>query len=164
MTMNDMELDRRLDALPREAAAPETLWPVIERQIAHRSRRTWLAGIAAALVMAVLAALTANNLKDLNPPDLTGTVSLAATVIAAEISAMDRAAPDAEQVPRTDFDKGWKEAWDLNQTAINELEHALKESPDNRLLLDFLARARLRESELVNRATAGTALASQRSN
>lgn len=164
MTMNDMDLDRRLDALPRAADTPEALWPAIERRIAHRTRRRWLAGIAAAVVMTVLAALIARNLEDFRPPDLTTTVSLAATVIAAEISAMDHAAPDAEQVAGTGFDKGWKAAWDLNQAAITELEHALKESPDNRLLLDFLARARLRESELVNQTMAGAALVSQRSN
>lgn len=164
MNMKDMDLDRRLDALPRAADTPEALWPAIERRITHRSRQRWLTGIAAAVVMTVLAALIANNFRDFRPPDLTTTVSLAATVIAAEISAMDRSAPDAEQAALADFDQGWKEAWDLNQAAINELEQALKESPENRLLLDFLARARLRESELVNQAMAGTALVIQRSN
>ena len=48
------------------------------------------------------------------------------------------------------------EAWAENQTAIEELEAALERDPDNRLLLDFLAEARLRQVRLLNSGLALT--------
>lgn len=163
MNITDKELDRRLAALPRETDTPEALWPIIEQRIAHRHRRTWLGGIAAAVLLGVLAALIANHFRDFQQFDLQGTASLAATVIAAEVEAMGRAAPD----PGNDLFEGGagslESAWNVNQNAIDELERALKNNPGNRLLLDLLARARLRQSELVNQATAAKLVDNQRS-
>lgn len=143
-------LDRRLASLTRDAEPADSVWAGIEQRIrtpARRGRAAPLAALAAALV-AVIAALQWMPDPD-RVPDNPGR-----TLVQAEAEAMRRAAPimtggltDAAPL---------SEAWAENQTAIEELEAALERDPDNRLLLDFLAEARLRQVRLLNSGLALT--------
>jgi hypothetical protein len=155
MTLEDTELDRRLSALPRQTDIDQRHWQAIEARLQAPPRR-WprfmaaAAGIAACLAVALLlvdqASLPSGN--------------DASVVIAAEISAMRAQAAGLE----ADWDGQDLEmagAWDENQDAIEELERALARHPDNPMLMDFLAQARLRQAQLVQQATAGGALAQQ---
>ena len=140
----DEELDRRLSALVREAEPAASVWAGIESRI-ERPRRRYAAplALAAAVVLAVVISVVQWG------PEAPGALSDPARVfVQAEAEAMRRAAPVetgglVDALPLAD-------AWAENQTAIEELEAALERDPDNRLLLDFLAEARLRQVQLLN--------------
>lgn len=157
MSINDAELDRRLAGLPRAVDVPAAVWTRIERRIAPR-RRPWIGSVAASVVLIAVAGLLV-----LSGPDKAGPADPEAVVIAAEVDAMRRSAPDPSALMAANLDQAWHSAWIENLAAIDELEKALERNPDNRLLMDFLARARLRQSELINQAVAGGAMASHRS-
>ncbi len=144
--VHDRDLDRRLAQLTREAAPPPAAWAGISKRI-HRPRRVAvpLASAAAAVVAfaALLQLLPGDDSARTGPIQDPGRV-----LVQAEAEAMRRAAPVAtgglvDALPLA-------EAWAENQTAIDELEAALTRDPDNRMLLDFLAEARLRQVRLLN--------------
>jgi hypothetical protein len=149
MTISENELDRRLAALPRTTETPDQLWSGIDQRI-DQGRWPWLnrvgalAAFAAAVVVAILV---------VEPPSLQA-LHPGAVVIHAEIEAMNRQSPAKHWVQPVNINGGLTAAWEENQAAIEELESALARNPDNQLLMDFLVRARLRQSELVNQAMA----------
>lgn len=148
--IGDADLDRRLAALTREADPAASAWAGIEQRVqapARRGRAGAIAAVAAALV-AVIAAV------QWMPADEPAPANPGRTLVQAEAEAMRRAAPVmtgglVDAVPLS-------EAWAENQIAIEELEAALERDPDNRLLLDFLAEARLRQVRLLNSGLALT--------
>lgn len=152
MTLDDHELDRRLAALTRQVDPDEGSWPAIEARLKRRPSR-WKLPAAAGLAVAasLLVAVLVTSSLDTTP---SGTE---AGVVSAEIAAMQHQVSWSE-VPRSDaINSGLSAAWDENQQAIDELEQALARNPDNLMLMDFLAQARLRQSELVKHATASGA-------
>lgn len=143
MTINDRELDRRLAALTREAdPAPEN-WISIERRI--RARR-WPAALAAAVLLGVAALVVMQAGPDLGPS--TG----ADAFVRDQVNEMRAAAPDARAVAMLDPAGSVMDAWRENQAAIGQLEKALQRDPGNRLLLEFLAEARMRQARLMHNA------------
>jgi len=143
MIRDDRELDRRLSALTRRAEPDEAVWRRIDSRIRRPSRhRPVLAGAAALVALAVLAGAWLLERPDAQPTPMR-------TLVAQEAAALRALAP-ARALP-ADFElpAPVEQAWDENQTAIAELEAALERDPDNRLLLEFLAQARLREAELM---------------
>jgi len=144
-TPDDAELDRRLAALARQADPDPRLWQAIEARLdaPARPNRARLAVAAAAVVFVV--AVAGVVLRTGPAPD----GPTLAELTDAEIRAMRRAAPEAGLVTTLDAPHGLEQAWRDNLRAIDELEAALKRDPGNRMLLDFLARARLRQAELL---------------
>lgn len=144
MTIDDRELDRRLAALTREIDADESLWPGIERRL--RPGRRWpraaaVASIAAITLVFVFIALPT---IDRGAPEGPG-------VAQREAEAMRALTPEASAVSQLDASPALQQAWQENQTAIEQLEQALKADPDNRMLLEFLSEARLRQAQLIQR-------------
>lgn len=151
MSVTERELDRRLDALTRRSDAPEALWSAIERRLARR--RPWMApaAAAAAVCLAVLAGLLVTD-DSLQPPDRSVMEPpILETMARAEMGVMRRSAPDQVAALLEAGGPGLMQGWAVNQAAIGDLETALDARPGNRDLLDQLARARLRQSGLVNR-------------
>jgi hypothetical protein len=149
MTLSDSDLDRRLAALTRQAAPPAAVWERIDQRI-RQPRRPWLPVAAAATVAALglgLVLLLANPWGE--PAHRPGSQQ-----IAAEIQAMRQGSPEHHWRQPTTLNGGLEQAWEDNQAAIAELEKALERNPDNTLLLEFLVRARLRQSELINHSAA----------
>lgn len=140
----DRALDRRLDALVRHVPSPDALWPGIDERIRHRRSRT--PALAAAATIAVIAVAAALLVPRAPEPGVTAMRAL----IEREAQALRAGAP-ASLLPAM-----WQPpvtiapAWRDNQAAIAELEAALERDPDNPLLLEFLAAARLRQAELAN--------------
>jgi hypothetical protein len=152
MTIDDHKLDQRLAALSRQAEPDEGSWSAIESRLSPRQAR-WKLPAAAGLAVAasVLVVVLAMNPFHSAPDDF------GSGLVSAEIEAM-RHQVNWSDVPRHDsVNGGLTTAWEENQQAIAELEQALARNPDNLMLMDFLAQARLRQSELVNHATASAA-------
>lgn len=142
MTIDDRELDRRLDALARETDVDQSLWPGIERRL--RPARRWpaaAAGVAGVFLGALVVALLA----------IDGPAPEGPAVAQSEADAMRAAAPDVLEVSRAGASSPLMEAWQDNQAAIDQLEQALERDPDNPLLLEFLSEARLRQARLIQR-------------
>jgi hypothetical protein len=139
----DAELDRRIEALTRRAEPGERVWTGIAARIEPAPRAGWPWAAAAAVVLALaIVAVQPDSRRSATMPDR------AVQLVQAEADAMRRAAPAfaagwIDEVP-------WTEAWADNQAAIDELEAALARDPDNRLLLEFLAEARLRQARLIH--------------
>ena len=144
MNVDDRELDRRLNALTRETDADESLWPGIEQRLRPARRGPLVKGSAAAVVVGatVIALLVLNGA----PPERTDTAQ-------SQAEAMRAAAPDALAVSSIDASQSLAKAWQENQAAIEQLEQALARDPDNRLLLEFLGEARLRQARLIQRGS-----------
>lgn len=154
MTMNDSELDRRLDALPRSAEpAPET-WAAIDRRI---GRLRWPALAAAAAALGGLALIFSQ--AGFEPSSGSRLESL----VRAEVAAMQAAAPKPLAVAAPDSAKALMAAWQENQDAIAQLEQGLRRDPGNRLLLEFLAEARMRQARLTRSIGNGTSPNNERS-
>jgi hypothetical protein len=153
MTIDDRSLDQRLAALPRQSEPNEQTWSTIEARL--KSRRTgWTGRLAAGLAVAASLALVVlvSRTPDTQPIDF------GAQVVQAEIAAMQHQVSWTD-VPASDtVNAGLVSAWEENQQAIEELESALARNPDNLMLMEFLAQARLRQSELVHHATADRAV------
>lgn len=154
MTIDDRTLDARLADLPQAVESPPEPWLEIERRLQGPRRPRWRAAGAAAAIAASLA--LAILLVD--RPE---TQSPAETIITAEAQAMREQAP--EFPAGTDFNAALAEAWDTNQMAIAELEAAIEDHPDHPMLIEFLAQARLRQSNLVYLAAVGGTVAPTRS-
>lgn len=140
MTIDDRELDRRLDALTSEVEADESLWPGIERRLLPARRWPAVAAVVAALGLGFM--FVALSLYD-------NAAVEHANVAQTEAAAMRSAAPGPLAVSSIDATPSLLEAWHENQSAIEQLEHALDRDPGNRLLLDFLTQARLRQARLI---------------
>lgn len=143
--MNDSGLDRRLDALTRFAEPGPANWTAIEARI--RRRRHWPivmpAGIAAAAVLSIVVLLV--SLTGPTPAPSDGL----ADVMQAEARAMRVAASEMLVAPEfDDSPAALTTAWQENQRAISELEQGLLRNPTNRLLLEFLTEARMRQARL----------------
>jgi len=147
MTIDDRELDRRLDSLTRQVPADESLWPRIERQT--RSPRRWPAVAAIAASVGAGAMFVALSILEDNTAQPAGYAQR-------EAEAMRAVSPDAMAVSRVDASPSLQSAWRANQSAIEELERALQRDPDNRLLLEFLSEARLRQARLIQRSSFST--------
>ncbi|MEX2498728.1 MAG: hypothetical protein WD397_07625 [Wenzhouxiangellaceae bacterium] len=139
MTMNDSELDRRLNALPREAEPAPGNWTEIDRRI---RRRRWPA------LAAAVAALGGVVLIFLQPGFEPSSGSRLESLLSAEVVAMQAAAPEPLAVAAPDSAEALMAAWQENQNAIAQLELALQRNPGNQLLLKFLAEARMRQARL----------------
>lgn len=150
-SMLDATLDARLDALTREATPPAAAWSgVVERIRAedgnrHRGRAGRIGALAAAAAVVAVVAVSVVRQMPAGPGDA---IDAGRVLVQAEAEAMRRAAPVAtgglvDAMPLA-------AAWAENQTAIEELEAALDRDPDNDLLLEFLAEARLRQVRLLN--------------
>ena len=142
--MDDRQLDRRLDALTRTAEAPPGNWAAIERRIG-KPRRSWAlpAGFAAAAVLSGVA-LVFSQIGPAPPP-----AGGLAETMQTEMQAMRVAAPEAPAASSTDSPATLMAAWQDNQQAIAQLEQALEQDPGNRMLLEFLTEARMRQARLV---------------
>jgi len=141
--MDDAELDRRLGALTRTAEPVPANWAAIERRIGQRRWRHLMpAGMAAAAVLTGVALVVSQIAP---APETAGTV---ARVMRAEVQAMRASAPETPAVSEVNSPTALMAAWQENQAAIDQLEQALDRDPDNRLLLDFLTEARIRQAEL----------------
>lgn len=149
MTIDDHELDRRLNALPRATVADESLWPRIEQRL-HPTRRRSVSAVAAAVaavgVGVLVLALSVYESTAPEPP----------AMAQSEAAAMRAVAPDEAAVWRVNASSPLVEAWHENQAAIEQLEQALERDPGNRLLLEFLSEARLRQARLIQRGLAPT--------
>lgn len=152
MTIDDRTLDQRLAALSRQIEADEASWSAIESRLSPRRAR-WKLPSAVGLAAAASVLIVVLATQPFEPaPD-----NLASGLVSAEIEAM-RQQVDWSEVPRqASINGGLTSAWEENQQAIDELEQALSRNPDNLMLMDFLAQARLRQSELINHATASSA-------
>lgn len=154
MTISDREIDHRLSGLVRETDPPEHIWAGIEQRLkpARRGRFgvvTGLVAVAACLMIAVLVMRTPEQIY-FNPSE---------TVISAEVSAMRSQAVGLSLAEFDPVERELVSAWEENEDAISELETALARHPDNVLLVEFLALAHLRQSELIKQATVGPTLA-----
>jgi len=142
MTIDDHELDRRLAALRRQTPADESLWPGIERRLRRTRRWPAVAAVIAAIGLgALFVAFSAFDHDTLQQPGFAQR----------EAEAMRAVAPDPVAVSQIDASPPLMAAWRDNQAAIEELERALARDPDNRLLLEFLSEARLRQARLIQR-------------
>lgn len=139
MTMNDLELDRRLAALPREAEPAPANWAAIDRRIARRRRPAVAAAVAALVGVALV-------LSQAGFEPSTG--SRLESLVSVEVAAMRAAAPEPLAVAVPDSAEALMAAWQENQDAIAQLEQALRRDPGNRLLLEFLTEARMRQARL----------------
>lgn len=146
MTVSDRRLDARLDALPRRAPTPKA-WPAIQRRIRRRRRPVALA-IAAAIVLATLVAVLTQPAP---APSNDAPASRAGRIYAAEGRVMHGLTSGPAWIEHVDQNSDWRRAWNANRAVISELEAALDANPDSRLLLDLLARAHLRQAELLRR-------------
>ncbi len=147
--LDDAELDARLSALTREARPPESAWAGVAERIRSRRRGRpgrWSALAAATVVLAVAAVILQS--PDERSIDAEGDLDGGRMLVEAEAAAMRRAAPTATGglIDAQPLAASWAE----NQAAIDELEAALDRDPDNRLLLEFLAEARMRQVRLLN--------------
>jgi len=142
MRPDDQELARRLDALTRHAQPDEAVWQQIASRIDRSRHRPLPAAAAALAVFAVVAGIVLVDRPERSSSPMQTLVTREAAALRA--SAPTRSLPAGFQPPAA-----VDEAWIDNQTAIAELEAALERDPDNRMLLDFLAQARLREAELL---------------
>ncbi len=145
MSLTDQELDRRLDALDRSCTPPDRVWRKLKPQLdappARRSSRTWLALVAAVSGLAVISVLL------LSPPSTTPDPTLV------DLPAPETAPPVVE--PATGMQRSRQAlaaAAEENEAAIRKLESALVQEPDNLLLMEFLAEARLRQADLMSMA------------
>jgi len=142
----DQSLDRRLAALTRAHAPDPALWHGIEGRLPphRRSRRLAIAAAVGGLAL-IVATLTAQLQREplLDPGRMT---------VDAEAQALRALEPESIPAAWTEAAAGLESAWHDNQAAIAELEQALERSPGNRLLLDFLAQARLRQARLIGQA------------
>lgn len=151
--MNDQELDRRLDALARQAEPDPALWQAIEarldpdtnRAAPRTGRQGWIAGtaIAASLVGALALGLVLTENPGFDEREF------AASAFQMELIAMRAGAPTSLASLLPDAPESLMAAWSENQGAIDELEQALERDPDNRLLMEFLTEARLRQARLL---------------
>jgi len=142
MKIDDTELDRRLAALTREATPEEVVWSRIERRIRPRWRLP--AGLAAAAVAVGIAAAIVTRHGPAGPVD-----DRMQIVVQSEVRAMAASAPEDTVLRRMNSPDALLQAWHENREAIEELERALERDTDNRLLLEFLTEARLRQARLV---------------
>lgn len=140
--IRDRELDDRLAALAREFDPDDAVWRQIDSRIRPR-RRVALAAVATAVL--AIGALVAGRLA-MEP----GGPSNMQRLVSAEVTAMQASAPEELSLDRLGSPEELMRAWTENRDAIAELESALARDPDNRLLLEFLAEARLRQSQLIN--------------
>lgn len=148
--MDDCELDRRLAALTRDAEPAPANWTAIERRI--RRRRLPALAAAAAGVAAIGFGIMLVARVDTNGFD----EGAARSVVQAEVRAMEASAPEHAALRQLDTPEGLMEAWQDNRQAIDELNRALERDPDNQLLLEFLAQARLRQARLVRQGMTTT--------
>lgn len=161
MTTTDRELDARLDALTRETEPDDRTWRRIERRIRQRRVVPLAAtaavagiGLGAAIVVAIVSTIVATNV---GPPSFDGTnVPRDRLLVQAEVRAMAASAPDETALRHIDSPEELMQAWQDNRDAIRELERALERDPDNRLLLEFLSEARLRQARLVQQGMTTT--------
>jgi len=153
MTMDDFELDRRLHALAREADPPPGNWCAVQRRI--RPRR-WTAVAAAAAVFAGVVLVTSQFAIE---PSSSSRLEV---LVRSEAAAMETVAPEIRGVAAGDSGQALMAAWQENQDAITQLERALRRDPGNRLLLEFLTEARLRQARLA-RLGKSTPLENERS-
>lgn len=157
MTTTDRELDARLDALTRETEPDDRTWRRIERRIRQRRVVPLAAtaavagiGLGAAIVVAIVSTIV-------GPPSFDGAdVSRDRLLVQAEVRAMAASAPDETALRHIDSPEELMQAWQDNRDAIRELERALERDPDNRLLLEFLSEARLRQARLVQQGMTTT--------
>lgn len=142
--IDDSELDRRLDALVRVAEPPADSWSAIERRI---QKRRWSMAVPAGLAAAAVLCGVALVVSQLGPaPSHPGGI---AEAMQAEVHAMRVAAPESPVVTDMESPEALMAAWQDNEQAIDQLEQALERDPGNRLLLEFLTEARMRQARLV---------------
>jgi len=142
--LDDAELDRRLDGLTRIAEPPPGNWTAIERRI---RKRRWTGALSAGLAAAAVLSGVALVLSQVGPVSVPpGAI---AETMHAEVRAMRALAPDAPAVSNIDSPAAVMAAWQDNQQAIAQLEQALEHDPDNRMLLEFLTEARMRQARLI---------------
>lgn len=154
MTIDNRTLDARLADLPRAVEPPPGPWLGIEKRLHARRRPRWrVAGTAAAIAASLALAIVVVDQPETHSP--------AATIITAEAEAMREQAP--AHPAGTGFNAELAGAWNTNQMAIAELEAAIEDHPDHPMLIEFLAQARLRQSNLIYQAAVGGAAASNRS-
>lgn len=155
---SERDLDGRLDALTHHCDPDPVVWSAIEARLdrenqaeTHRAppsarRRGWAAGLAFA---ASLTGALALGLALLQSPGGPGGSAPVARAFQMEQTAMRAVAPEPLPALLPDAPESLMAAWAENQAAIDELERALQRDPENRLLLEFLAQARLRQARLV---------------
>lgn len=154
MTIDNRTLDARLADLPRVVESPPEPWLGIEERLHAPRRPRWrVAGAAAAIAASLALAIVVVDQPETQGP--------AATIITAEAEAMREQAP--ARPAGTGFNAELADAWDTNQMAIAELEAAIDHHPDHSMLIEFLAQARLRQSNLIYQAAVGGAAAPTRS-
>ncbi|MBY6203870.1 hypothetical protein [Halomonas denitrificans] len=143
--IEDSELDARLSTLTREAPPPASAWAGIAERIRPRRRGRHVRwGLLAAAAVLLVAVVVVRPPPDERPAGIDG----GRILVAAETEAMRRVAPTVTGglIDTQPLAASWAE----NQVAIDELEAALDRDPDNRLLLEFLAEARMRQVRLLN--------------
>lgn len=139
---DDGELDRRLDALTRVAEPPSGSWSVIERRI---RKRRWPGVLSAGFAAAAVLSGVALVVSQFGPAPAGGI----AETMHAEVRAMRASAPEMPVSTDIDSPAALMAAWQDNQQAIAQLEQALEHDRDNRMLLEFLTEARMRQARLV---------------
>jgi hypothetical protein len=143
----DQALDRRLAALTREHDPDPAVWQGIEARLAPRLRiRPWAVAAAAGGLALMLAALAPMLQR-------APAIDPARIAISAEARALQALEPTTLPAAWTEVPASLERAWQDNQAAIAELEQALARAPGNRMLLDFLAEARLRQARLLGQTT-----------
>lgn len=147
MTLSDEQLDRRLAALDDRCDPPESAWRSIQSQLSARRRRWPVMAIAAALAAVSLVLVLIMTLEPADRHDARPGEQVVSDdpVPAADLDPA-RWLPMLARQPVLDA------AWSENEAAIRALKAALADQPDNLLLQEFLAEARLRQSELIELA------------
>ncbi|TVQ33460.1 MAG: hypothetical protein EA370_11800 [Wenzhouxiangella sp.] len=144
MTINEQQLDQRLAALDRQCDPPPEAWEAISAKLARRrSRWPWMALAASLCGLVVGLSLLLGEGGPLRPAVAPGMVE-----------ETPPAGVESEQPWRPALQRQavFDTAWDENEAAIKALEEALASEPDNLLLMEFLAEARLRQSSLIELA------------
>ncbi len=154
MSLSDRQLDQRLARLRHPAEPDPRLWQGIAPKLARR-RRVWPLWLSAGSAVAAVVLLTVLAV----PPRLGSPLDASDRIVGAEIRAMDAHAPSVADLEGARLGEVLGGAWDENEEAIAELEQALARQPGNPMLIQFLAQARLRQSELIHQATVGEAMA-----
>jgi|GEM_PF-3415574 len=152
--ISDRDLDKRLARLEEQATHGTDLWPAIARRLdestenSGRFHRLWVlaAGLMATAIVLVILQSGPGSPGEARTQLASQTkaeviASSGQLLVGLDSPDFSRISPVLETGKTPDFSNEWA----THRDAVEELENALEQHPDNGLLLDLMTRARLRE-------------------